>query len=318
MPYAKRALFVAAAVSSAVFACSSDPVENRFGTDGGTAGGELPDTGLSLGGEPAKEDTACKKMDLLFVIDNSGSMGEEQANLKTNFPKFVDILNKFKTKSGDPIDYRIAVTTTGVTAHIVTSFGGFDQVGDDGKFRTTSGMSRAWLERTDTKITTLFQSIANVGTSGPSYEMPLEGGRLALRDRLKDSNAGFVRDDALLGVVYMTDEEDCSTALRTIGTSSTPIGTSCASTVEATSKYISYFDTLKQGRARWATAVIAGPTACTSAFGDAVAAPRLKAFVAEVGKTAVFSSICDGDLAGALTKALNTFDAACQNFEVPR
>ncbi|MEE9383316.1 MAG: vWA domain-containing protein [Nannocystaceae bacterium] len=33
-------------------------------------------------------DVPSKKIDLLFVIDNSGSMGEEQANLARNFPNF--------------------------------------------------------------------------------------------------------------------------------------------------------------------------------------------------------------------------------------
>jgi hypothetical protein len=279
--------------------------------------GDLPDTGPQLGGEPPEEDTSCKKMDLVFVIDDSGSMGQEQSNLKSNFPKFVQVINKFTTKSGDPIDYRLAVTTTGVTATIQTSFGGMSQVGADGKFVKASGVSRPWLERTDANITTLFQSIASVGTSGPSYEMPLEASRLALRERLKDNNKGFLRDDALLGIVYLTDEEDCSTTSRNIA-QSTMAGTYCIGTQEATTKYVSFFDTLKQGRERWATAVIAGATSCTSAFGDAAEAPRLKSFVAEVGKTAVFSSICSGDLSGALTKALETFDAACQNFAIPR
>ncbi len=310
-------LFLAAVAGSAVVACSATP-ENRFANDASTPGESTGDGGQVLGSGGGDEDTACKKMDLVFVIDNSGSMGEEQTNLKANFPKFVTVLNNFKTKSGDPVDYRLAVTTTGVSAHLETIAGAADQVGDDGAFRKTSGMTHAWLERSDAKLTTLFQTIAAVGTDGPSYEMPLESSRLALREQLKKSNTGFLRDDALLGVVFLTDEEDCSTASRTIGSVSNPISSmgKCTGSQEATSKYVSFFDTLKQGRERWATAVVAGPGpgSCSSTFGTAAEAPRLKAFVSEVGATAVFSSICDGDLAGALTKALSTFDVACQNF----
>jgi hypothetical protein len=313
----KSAFLLLFGLSSSFFACGSAPVENRFGTDGNGAPADVPATGPTLGGDQGEEDTACKKMDLVFVIDDSGSMGQEQSNLKTNFPKFLQVINKFTTKSGDAIDYRVAVTTTGVTASLQTSFGAMSQTGADGKFVKTSAMSRPWLERTDANITTLFQSIASVGTAGPSYEMPLEASRLALRERLLDNNKGFLRDDALLGIVYLTDEEDCSTTSRKITQSST-IGGHCMASQEATTKYVSFFDTLKQGRERWATAVIAGATSCTSSFGNAAEAPRLKSFVAEVGKTAVFSSICSGDLSGALTKALETFDAACQNFTAPR
>ncbi|MFH1131222.1 MAG: hypothetical protein V1754_07795, partial [Pseudomonadota bacterium] len=37
-----------------------------------------------------------KDVDLLFVIDNSGSMGEEQTNLKNNFPKLIEALRSDK------------------------------------------------------------------------------------------------------------------------------------------------------------------------------------------------------------------------------
>jgi hypothetical protein len=67
---------------------------------------------------------------------------------------------------------------------------------------------------------------------------------------------------------------------------------------------------------RRATAVIAGPGpgSCTSDFGDALEARRLKQFATETGDNAVFSSICEGDLASALGQALETFQAACENF----
>jgi hypothetical protein len=73
-------------------------------------------------------------------------------------------------------------------------------------------------------------------------------------------------------------------------------------------------DAVKGDHGRWATAVVAGPTDCSSAFGSAVEAVRLKDFVMQVGSTGVFASICDGDLSIALEKALQTFKAACDTF----
>ena len=51
------------------------------------------------------------KLDFLFVIDNSSSMGEEQKALADNFKTFSDFL--FDELQG-AADYRIAVTNSGV------------------------------------------------------------------------------------------------------------------------------------------------------------------------------------------------------------
>ena len=40
---------------------------------------------MELGGD-SSTDAGCKKVDLLFVIDNSGSMADEQINLVSSFP----------------------------------------------------------------------------------------------------------------------------------------------------------------------------------------------------------------------------------------
>jgi hypothetical protein len=53
-------------------------------------------------------------LDLLFVIDNSGSMGEEQENLARNMPKLVRALEDLRDPQGQPVaaNVHIMVTTT--------------------------------------------------------------------------------------------------------------------------------------------------------------------------------------------------------------
>jgi hypothetical protein len=133
----------------------------------------------------------------------------------------------------------------------------------------------------------------------------------ALQERAADTNSGFLRDDALLAVVYLTDEDDQSTTQDNFTitvTSQPPIDWN-------PQDQVSFFDTLKGNRTRWAAGVIAGDGDCSSGFGMAADAVRLKQFVTLAngnGSTqAVFSSICDGDLTGGLKKALDTFQAAC-------
>ena len=262
------------------------------------------------------EPRHCNKMDLVFVIDDSGSMSEEQGNLATNFPQFAQLLSNYVTPDGEKIDYRIAVTTTGRDLMYTVASGPLtipqNEDGDNGAFRNTCGSTKRYIEHTDANMQQTLACRANVGTGGPSYEMPLLMTKWALSDRVADgTNAGFLRADALLGVVMMTDEDDSSTAQNNFMvsiSSQPPVDFQPANLVQ-------FLDSLKGNRTRWAAGVIAGPTDCTSSFGKAAKATRLQDFVTQANANgtvqASFSSICDGNLTAALQKTLDTFQTAC-------
>jgi hypothetical protein len=324
-------LFVTSVTVSMLAACAPDKPgegddDDGNGVDGGGGGfidarpgGEFIDAGVAMG--------ECNKIDFLFVVDDSGSMAEEQDNLEDNFPLFVDIINQYMTSSGQALDYRLAVTTTGRTVTTITQFPPpigpvpMTEVGMNGGFREEPGcgMTRPWFERTDPNLATNFGCAAKVDTSGPSMEMPLLCTELALSDRVADgTNAGFLREDALLAIVILTDENDCSRpddnfTLDLLNPAMDPCNPSQPQLVPP-AHYVDFLDQLKGERGRWAVAVIAGPTACSSAFGDAAEATRLKDFVSETGQNAIFSSICTGNLATAISDALDTFQAACDDF----
>ena len=59
-------------------------------------------------------DGTCNLLDVLFVIDNSGSMGEEQKNLAQNFPYLIEKIRALTDKKGNPVnaDVNIMVTTS--------------------------------------------------------------------------------------------------------------------------------------------------------------------------------------------------------------
>ncbi len=273
-------------------------------------------TGGDGGDPPATEQ--CRKMDLIFVVDDSGSMSEEQTNLASNFPMFATLLNSYTISTGEQLDYRAAVTTTGVTASgtqvlpppFSTSLP-FNQTGMDGRFRTVSGMPRTWLERTDPNMATTFAQAASVGTGGPGLEMPLRAMELAIQPT---TNAGFIRPDALLGIIILTDEDDCSFRQASGITINSLEGCVGTAGIPAVSEFLTPLDQIKGDRGRWAAAIIAGQTACTSSFGDAVEGVRLKQFQQAGGTNVVFGDICAGNLQGALTQALDSFQAACDNF----
>lgn len=307
-------------------ACGSGESRPGFDTGASDPNGNPPvSSSGGFVGNPAGagEDpkaSECQKMDILFVVDDSGSMKEEQSNLAANFPKFVDTLNGFKTKSGSSLDWRIAVTTTGRDVRYTVAFGGqslpMDEKGDNGAFRSGGkcGGAKRWVDKSDPDAVQTFTCRAEVGTGGPGMEMPLLTTRMALTDRMNDgTNAGFLRDDALLAIVILTDEDDCSREDNDFTLSGTDTGCT-GSSVRPVGLFTQAFDAAAKGPGRWATAVIAGASKCKSSFGEAEEATRLKELVALAGKNGVFSSICDGDLTKGLQAALSTFDAACKSF----
>jgi len=304
-----------AALLSVAFSCTRGPESAASespsvdaGSDGGgqsSNGGASGSTGAVNGGATSEPPLGCDKIDILFVIDNSITMQDEQENLATNYPKLIDVLNQFNEGK---LDYRVGVTTTSFPTELFgITFGN----GEKGALLESDAMKRPWLERTDKNVQETFARLATVGVEGSPREQQLNAAKAAVTERVADgSNKGFMRDDALLAIVILTDGDDDSLAEDMSGDFS--------GGEAKVSDFIASFDEVKGSRSRWATAVIAGDRAplCTSQFGDATYATRLIEFVEDTGSNGVFSSICDGDLSKSLKDALETFMVACDNFIV--
>jgi hypothetical protein len=286
-------------------ACGPTPTRDGGGDDDPT-----PDAAVQPP-PPGDAGPGCQAIDVLFVIDNSGSMGQEQTNLIANFPAFISVLDA----SG--LDYRVAVTTTGrdYTYTMSSPIGGgipmSQDGGDNGAMLKTAAMTKRWIDKADADVSGTFSTLANVGTGGPSDEMPLSAMRDAFEERMADgTNAGFHRPDALLAIVFLTDEEDCSYEQSVSLSFAQSL---CDSQMEPVANYVTFLDQYTGNHTRWAIAAIAGtgPGTCSSSFGGADEASRLKQFVQQTGTNATMSSICDGDLSIGLMQALDLFESAC-------
>jgi hypothetical protein len=168
-----------------------------------------------------------RKIDILFQIDSSGSMMEEQASLRANFPKFIEVL---ETIDGGLPDVHIGVITPDMGASAtdgttVSGIGGCTGRGKDGALRVLPGNTIRFLaDEIDGagnrvpnypgSLTDAFSSLADVGFDGCGIEQHLEATRTALANH--PSNTGFLREDAYLAVVIIADEDDCSLAQSTL------------------------------------------------------------------------------------------------------
>jgi hypothetical protein len=326
------ASLVLASTSLFVLHCGTSSPDGGFAPPGSSGASSSGGASSGFAGGPLDSGTGeefeCKGIDLIFVIDDSGSMKEEQSNLAKNLNEVIATLNAAKSKKGLPLDYRVAITTTGrnvdytIEAPLIPPLPQSDK-GDNGAFRQKSecGSTRRWLQKGDANLATAFSCLTNVGTGGSSLEMPLEATRLAIEDRMADNtNAGFLRPDALLATVILTDEDDCSRSdnnFKWKGEAFEPCHMFPG--VRPIADYVAALDKAAKGSGRWATSVISGlgPGKCTSAFGEAVEARRLKDFVSAAGANGSSSSICEGDLLRALKDTLAKFDNACKRLPPP-
>ena len=80
-----------------------------------------------------------KDVDVLFVIDNSGSMAQEQVTLGQNFQNFIKVLEA----DGVEANYRIGVTTTDNGNNLCATSGINDTTPEGGSIRATSCTTRA-------------------------------------------------------------------------------------------------------------------------------------------------------------------------------
>jgi hypothetical protein len=113
-------------MSSGVSASGDDGGEQTVAPADSTG---MPTEKLDQGNETGNTatcltDSSCDQIDLLFVIDNSGTMGEEQLNLARNFPLLVERLQNLEDSEGNPVspDVNIMVTTTDMGHPLCTGF----------------------------------------------------------------------------------------------------------------------------------------------------------------------------------------------------
>lgn len=137
-------------------------------------------------------------VDVLWVVDNSRSMAEEQRALTNNFASFMS----FFEDSEYDLDYHIGVVTTG-----------FDDPDERGALRTSRDHRDdriQWIDRDVRNADAAFREMAKAGIDGPFEEKGRAQVYSALEILGETENSGFIRDDAYLSVIVLSDEDDAS------------------------------------------------------------------------------------------------------------
>jgi hypothetical protein len=162
-----------------------------------------------------------RDIDILFMVDNSPSMAEEQGNVRRNFPVFMEELKKIP--GGLPnVHIGVVSSDLGAGSQPLGNGGCPRPGGDRGIFQSKpncgldanslfiSSSNNGTVNNFQGAIENVFSCIANLGTAGCGYEHQLQATRVALYERVTPQNAGFLRENAQLAIILITDEDDCS------------------------------------------------------------------------------------------------------------
>lgn len=149
------------------------------------------------------------KADILLVVDDSCSMQDKQNALAANFSSFI----QYAVAAN--VDYQIGVTTTTeAQMECVPGFGCFsnNSKGWGGKLVVDSPTGLKYVKPTTPAVSSVFSRLVNVGTDGAGGETALSTAVMALTPPvISAENAGFLRTDANLAVVVISDASDQST-----------------------------------------------------------------------------------------------------------
>jgi hypothetical protein len=314
----------------------------------GTSGPGTSDTDsakFDVGGADMIPRTGCEKVDFLFVVDNSGSMGDEQQNLANSFPGFVTTIQS--TLSAQ--DYHIMVVDTGLhdfyeelvecqedcqdpeeldcklpglgnvdctmlpTAATCDTTLGAGRIHSQVSPPTECGIagSQRYLIDGQPTLSATFECLALVGTDGDGSERPMESMANAVRAPLNGPggcNEGFLRDDAILVVTVITDEED-------IGKSAGDPATWAQALIDAKLGVPNSVVVLGLIGDTGQPSAVCPPSDPLGGGDDAEDAPRIREFVQKFGSQGIVGSVCEPDYNPFFQQAVSVIDLACDEFE---
>ncbi|MFP5518843.1 MAG: hypothetical protein ACLGGX_03010 [Bdellovibrionia bacterium] len=139
-----------------------------------------------------------KKIDVLWVVDNSGSMETSQNNLASNFQSFI---YRFNQKN---YDFHMGVVTTDAWEKRFYSSSTKARL-RDGVGATRSGVYV--MDKNTPNLSDVFTTNIKQGINGNGDERAFESFKEGLNETF---NAPFRRPEAFLAVIIVSDEEDFS------------------------------------------------------------------------------------------------------------
>jgi hypothetical protein len=286
-----KTLLVGLLVAAAGCGGSMDGIIDESGDGNGSGSGD------GTGGGNGESFAACKHVDVVIALDNSGSMKEEKDAMRDiAFPGFATSLINV---AGGLDDFRVGVLDA------CNRPANFHTRGLGGSCNFHGGS--VWMDSSSPNLVSEFKCVGDIDSSdmlcsGDSDdEQPATAAAEALEPAWTGpnmANAGFLRDDALLVVVAITDEDE------------QPVPGADAQAV------YNRLVAIKGDVNKMVFLGIGGASSCDGAYGSAKEATKLKNVTQKFidQQRGVFWDLCKGNLDQGLTQALTVINSACEDF----
>ena len=299
---------------------ADDPDDSDDSDDSGLKLDVGADTGNADDGGAPDE---CEAVDVLFVIDNSASMADQQASLIASFDGFVAGMQD-KLEGAD--SYHIGVVTSDAYSFNSPNCRDVgDLVTQTGGLESSSGICHPYnsggryLDESEPDLAGRFACAAQVGINGADDERPMRAMLNALEPGANAPgacNEGFSRPEALLVIVVISDEDDVAepygcdpddfwdNACDTVGSGGDP-----DAWVQELAGYKPNIDT---NVVALSLVGLAGGNAC-----GAVPASKLIGFANRFGDNGYTDDVCASSYDDFFAAALPVIDDACANWVPP-
>ena len=322
---------------------ASDPSPTTTSGDDGTSaapttgdGGDSSDPKLDVpdgATDSGMSGEGCQKVDFLFVLDNSISMGDEQQNLAASFPGFIstiqtevkaqdyhimvidtDDIDKWgekydkcfnKCMTDDPGDSCLTVYFDDlICGELPPPPEACDQTLGVGRNKGAGGPpvvcpidgGLRYMTQAQSELAKTFQCVAEMGATGNSNERPIDAALQALgpQTAADGCHAGFLRDDAVLVVTMISDEEE-------LGSGGAP------------PQWYDDLLALKSGN-QTSTVLLALSGDANTPGLECTPTPRMTELVGEFGERGFIGSICEPDYGPFFQQAVEIIDTACDQY----
>lgn len=314
-------------------------------SDGSADGGTKLDVGAGTGNMSAGEGgdmSGCDKVDFLFIVDNSGSMDDEQSNLINSFPTFISTIQEtldeaqdyhimvldsdayvfsqceflcpiaFDTCIGNP-DYECGVTQPMECEDILGAGVTYPRGGQASNEDCDFATGARYMDSNQPDLAATFECAAKVGigsTDDPEKPMEAMVAGVTPNTPAAACNEGFIRDDAILVVTFITDEDDAP------GDSGGTVEGWRAALIAAKGgdeQAVVVLGLFGDGDQPGAICPPFNPDAASGAEPS----PRLRQFVDSWGDRGIAGSICAESYEPFFQDAVSVIDTTCDEFEPP-
>lgn len=252
---------------------------------------------------PEELPEGCTKLDILFVVDGSLSMLDEQKalqGLEGNDPVFAEFTDVLLEELGNVEDFHVAVVSSEPGDDLLHTHRDYPAMPESAETDCGLPPGQRWIVGPSDELEDQFACIASTAQIEISEETAYNAGA-ALGNAAND---GFLREDSVLLVVFLTDEDTQGDYTRV-------------------SQRQAILDAVGGRLDRLLVFAIAGDqgvfempkTKCNGEYGAAVPGRRLTSIVYSFRSQGLFHDLCAGTLGDAFAFVLDDVVRTCEQYQ---